>query len=137
MAAITTSEFRDAWRGIDQAQALGILGVSRRTWRRWLSGRARIPRSAYELGRVLTGNLSIFDATWTGWRFVKGALYDPAGTAHTHATIATWHWTARRLQALRAEENTTDRDMGDNVVSLRRAHRLTASIAARVSRGSR
>lgn len=135
MAAITTSEFRDAWRGIDQAQALGILGISRRTWRRWLSGRARIPRSAYELGRVLSGDTEIYG--WTGWRFMKGALYDPAGTAHTRASIATWHWTARRLQALRAEENTTGTDTGGNVVSLRRAHRLTAEIGARVSRGSR
>ncbi len=137
MKTITPSDFRDAWRGIAQAQEL--CGVSRRTWRRWLAGLARIPRSAYELGRVLQGEIGIFGEDWRGWRFSRGVLCDPCLIEHTPRTIDAWHWTAQELAAHRHEENLRERDKARGVVSLthRRGHAITQELDRRVSRGSR
>lgn len=132
MTGISPSDLRDAWRGIGQVEALGLLGVSRRTWRRWLSGQARIPRSAYALGRALTGDLGYLGKAWEGWRVHRGLLRDPEGSVHTPAQVMGWRWTAQRLQALRADENTADTDSTGKVVSLRIAHAITDEMRRRV-----
>lgn len=83
------------------------IGVSRRTWTRWLKGTSRIPTAVILLARILSGSLDELHPTWQGWTINRrtGELVDPEGIAHTPATIRTWHWTAQQLSALRAEEN--------------------------------
>lgn len=82
------------------------VGVSARTWRRWMDGKARIPLSVVLLARLLVdGDLGALDPRWHGWRLVRGKLWDEANTGHSPATIHAWHWTRQELAALRRREH--------------------------------
>lgn len=108
----------------------------RATWWRWRTGKTRVPLAVLNLLRILTqGELPQGGPAWTGWRFVRGALVDPAGVEHTPATITAWWWTAQKLQLRRAEENELAQRLPANVVQLehaRPAHRLTAALGRRL-----
>lgn len=82
-------------------------GVSRRTWRRWMTGQARIPFAVIQLARLLvTGELLQGGDAWRGWLLkADGALVDPEGVTHTAASVGAWHWLAQELSALRGKEN--------------------------------
>lgn len=84
-------------------------GVSRRTWRRWMNGEARIPPSVVALARILAGgSLDELHADWSGWRINRrtGELVDlDTGIAHSPQSVRAWHWCAQELRALRGEEN--------------------------------
>lgn len=77
-------EFRDIYwlqGGLSPDEARELVGVDRRTWRRWAAGEARIPWSAVRLLQVVAaGELppSAGDP-WAGFRFVRGLLYTPNG----------------------------------------------------------
>lgn len=104
--------------------------VDRRTWRRWLTGAHRIPAAVLALARILTGGeLPQGGTDWEGWRFHKGELVDPEGTAHTPTSIRLWWLTRQVLQDLRARENIEEPESLPAGVHpfphRRRAHRLT------------
>ena len=91
------------------AELRKLADVDRRTWRRWLTGRRRIPAAVLALARILAGGeLPQGGTAWWGWWFHDGALVDPEGTAHTPGSIQVWAITRQQLQALRARENTTE-----------------------------
>lgn len=82
------------------------VGVSRRTWRRWMDGRARIPSAVVLLARLLVdGELGALDPAWRGWRLVRGKLWDESNQWHTPTTIHAWHWTRQELAALRRKRD--------------------------------
>lgn len=110
-----------------------LVQVDRRTWRRWLTGRHRIPTAVLALARIFTaGELPQGGKLWEGWRFHDGALFDPEGTAHTPGSIQVWAITRQQLQALRARENVTEPESlpaGVRPFPRRRlAHQLTAAL---------
>jgi hypothetical protein len=76
------------------------LGVSRRTWRRWQEGKARIPRAVVLLARLfVNGDLGALDPAWQGWILRRGKLWDTEHSNgwHTTGTIRAWWWTMQRL----------------------------------------
>lgn len=81
--------------------------MSRRTWRRWMSGEARIPLAVVRLAQLLSGSLGELHADWDGWilNTRTGELADPDGVRHTPQSVQVWHWTAQQLRGLRGEEN--------------------------------
>jgi hypothetical protein len=120
------------------------VGVSRRTWRRWMAGETRIPIAVVHLARILSGSLDELHPTWSNWMINRrtGALVDPEGVSHTPASVSAWHWTACELSALRAEENQrtkiqrirTGRD--GQVLTLELHRRLTPETRARRATGN-
>ena len=117
------------------ASARALTGASRATWSRWMRGRSRVPTATLNLLRILiSGELPQGGATWAGWRFQNGRLFDPAGQWHTPASIEAWHWTRQELQDGRATENASDA-AGVNVVRFpgrRSAHAVTAETYRRL-----
>lgn len=110
-----------------------LVQVDRRTWRRWLTGRHRIPAAVLALARIFTaGELPQGRKLWEGWRFHDGALLDPEGTVHTPGSIQVWAITRQQLQALRARENIIEPEIlpaGVRPFPRRRlAHQITAAI---------
>lgn len=117
-----------------------LADVDRRTWRRWLTGRHRIPAAVLALARILAaGELPQGGALWSGWRFHDGALFDPEGIAHTPDSIQVWAITRQQLQAMRARENTTEPEIlpaGVRPFPRRRlAHQLTRALKTRPDNG--
>lgn len=82
-------------------------GVSRRTWRRWMAGKTRIPQAVVQLAKILTrGELIQGGEAWRGWILKRtGELVDPSNVTHTPGSVQAWHWTRQQLQDLRGEEN--------------------------------
>lgn len=78
------------------------VGVSRRTWNRWMDGKCRIPRAVVELAHILVnGDLGAIDPAWNGWHVARGKLWDHGTDGHTPGSIRVWWWTWQRLAALR------------------------------------
>lgn len=73
----------------------------------YLRGAVRIPHAVVLLAKILAGGELVQGGEeWRGWIINRrGELVDPQGTAHTPASIQSWHWCAQQLQALRGEEN--------------------------------
>lgn len=67
--------------GLSAQQARELVGVDRRTWRRWETGSARIPHAAFELLRIIAaGELPAHAGReWQGFAFRAGLLYSPEG----------------------------------------------------------
>ena len=84
---ISPQELRDTYwlkGGFSYVEARELVGVDRRTWRRWESGNARIPYAAYELLRIIAaGELPRGAEGWEGFRFFRGLLYTPEGAELT------------------------------------------------------
>lgn len=120
----------------DSPDLIALCTNSRQTWWRWKTGRTDPPVSVVNLLRiVIFGELSHIADGWTGWRFYRGQLYDPAGYAHTPATIETWWWTRQRLDAMRARENQQSQTLPPNATELpsaRPAHALGDDIDRRL-----
>ena len=115
------------------------LGVSRRTWSRWLSGQTRIPEAVVRLARLLVaGEVGELGTAWAGWKMLHGQLYDPEGVGHTPASVQAWHWTKENLVEQRGRENLAAPEvLPQNVHPLpafRRAHVLTDDAHARLAR---
>lgn len=54
-------------------------GVSERTARRWIA-RGQMPRAMLTAYRIIRfGDLGAIDATWRGWRLVRGQLHNLDG----------------------------------------------------------
>lgn len=117
-------------------EAIALCTSSRETWWRWKTGRVRAPRAVLNLLRIVVhGELPQGGSDWEGWRFIQGSLFDPAGYAHTPATIGAWFWTAQELQELRRRENMAARELPAGVVQLpssRRAHAITDELGKRL-----
>lgn len=67
--------------GMTREQAQALVGVSRRQWTRYETGESRIPKSVYELLRIIAAGFlppTAGDA-WHGWSFFRGELYSPEG----------------------------------------------------------
>lgn len=80
------------------------VGVSRRTWRRWMDGKARIPAAVVLLAQILVGgDLGAINPAWTGWRIVNGKLWDISDQWHTPQTVYAWWCTRGELDALKSK----------------------------------
>ncbi len=128
-AALTPADLDTArlWAWMTPAQVIELCDVDRRTWRRWMNGQARIPRSVYELLRVRAGFFpAIAGDDWAGWKFHRGALCDPQGIEHTPGTITAWHYVRQHLEALQLAERL------ENVAALHNAAAIAAQLEQRL-----
>lgn len=91
-ASIGPQALRDLYwlrGGMSARQARELVGVDRRTWRRWEAGAARIPHAAVALLKVVAGGElpAAAGTQWDGFRFVRGALYTPDGIEITAGDV--------------------------------------------------
>ena len=81
--------------GFSVADVAKFLQVTPRTVHSWISGRARIPFSAYKLLRLQL-RYELPGEAWRGWHITAGRLYTPEGHELNPADFSWWSLLVRR-----------------------------------------
>lgn len=85
---------------IGRPAVLRHLNVHRTTLLRWERGQVRIPTRTHHLLRELLGHLPGTDGQWSGWRFWKGRLFNPAGDSWSPGEVEARHWHLQLIDSL-------------------------------------
>lgn len=87
--------------GFGATDVAKFLQVTPRTVQLWVSGRVRIPYSAYKLLRVLL-HYELPGEAWAGWTLSAGRLYTPEGHELDPRGFTWWSLLVRQAACFRA-----------------------------------
>lgn len=101
---------------INRQDAANGLGVSLTTVQRWLTGKQRVPQSAWQLTWLLASGELPDAHGWPGWLFTtrwndaigqyQHHLVAPNGVEYSASEILSWHFQYQRLALLSREVQT-------------------------------
>ena len=96
--------YRFGCGGLSIQQAADLVGVSKRTYRRWELGKAPIRLAAFRLIKLAASGY-LPDPAWQDWRFYQGALYSPERVKFMPGEIRALPYLHALIAELRSVQN--------------------------------